>query len=79
MNPNADPNTIGSGGGLENLIKPSVPPKLKKVLRYVALYSGNRNYVAYPNRYDYSIILEKEIVNVKKIKILKLVLPNEID
>ena len=79
MNPSSDPNAVGSGGGLEDILKPSIPPKLVKTLRYVALYSGNRDYIAYPNRFDYSITLEREITNVKKIKILKLILPNEID
>ena len=79
MNPSGDPNAIGSGGGLESILKPSIPPKLTKTLRYVALHSGNRDFVAYPNRFDYSVILEREITNVKKIKILNLVVPNEID
>ena len=79
MNPGNDPNAIGSGGGLESILKPSIPPKLSKTHKYVAIFSGNRDFKSQPNRFDYSIILEREIANVKKIKILKLVVPNEID
>lgn len=79
MNPSNDPNAIGSGGGLESILKPPNPPTLVKTLRYVSLFSGNRDHVAYPNRFDYNITLEKEIMNVKTIKVVAVVVPNEIN
>lgn len=44
MNPGNDPNAIGSGGGLESILKPSIPPKLTKTHKYVAIFSGNRDF-----------------------------------
>jgi hypothetical protein len=70
---------IGSGGGLENIMTPAVPPNITKILKYVAIYSGNRDFVAFPNRSSYTMTIDEDITKIKKIKILKLILPSEID